>query len=172
MDSSPAENKGRPDHQTVVELLKKALDEGQSPTLTVISNSMSPLLEKGDQVTLSKCDFETLKKGDIITVTQREALTTHRVVTVANEEIVTKGDCNFLLDEPINFNQVIGLVSLIKSQKLNTTIQLNARKHQTKLNWIYYLAVLQHNLNVKTRNKLRAISVTFRGLRRLILKTI
>lgn len=163
---------GLPDHQTVVSLLEKALNQGQNPTLTVISNSMAPLLERGDLVTLSKLNFETLKKGDIITLTQREALTTHRVVTVTNEEIATKGDCNFLLDEPITFSQVIGKVSIITSHQNNITINLDARKHQTKLNWIYYLARTQQILNVKTRNKIRAISVTFRALRRLILKTI
>ena len=53
---------GLPDHQTVVSLLEKALNQGQNPTLTVISNSMAPLLERGDLVTLSKLNFETLKK--------------------------------------------------------------------------------------------------------------
>lgn len=162
----------QPDHKTIVSLLVQALEQGQSPKLTVISNSMAPLLNRGDQVTLSKLNFETLKKGDIITLTQREALTTHRVVTVTSKEIVTKGDCNFILDEPINLNQVIGKVSLITPQQSNTPINLDARKNQTKLNWIYYLSRVQHVINVKTRNKFRAVSVTFKALRRLILKTI
>ena len=154
-------------HDLIVSFLREALHKGEKPALTVVSNSMSPLLEVNDQVILSSVNFETLKKGDIITVTQREALTTHRVVWQDVQFVVTKGDRNLVLDEPTPYNQIIGKVSQIRSNRLSGTLNLEASQNQLKLKSIYRLS--QFDFAVKKRFKLIA-RLTSKFVKRVTLR--
>ena len=52
------------------------------------------------------------KEGDVITYTSGETYVTHRIVSITDENIVTKGDANNTMDEPITKDNIIGKVVL------------------------------------------------------------
>ena len=66
------------DHLLIADLLRRALAGGQQPWLTITSNSMLPLLARGDQIQLAACSAETLPPGEIIVVVAADALLAHR----------------------------------------------------------------------------------------------
>lgn len=160
------------DHELMVSLLRQALQQGEHPTLKVISGSMSPMIMKNDLVKLSPFNFETLKKGDIITLTQREALTTHRVVSRRNDTVVTKGDRNLTLDEPITKNQIIGKVTKIKSKQFNKTIDLEASKSRWAVDLISFITHIDFAIKRRLRNFAKPVSVIASAVIRRLIKTL
>jgi signal peptidase len=81
------------------------------------SQSMSPTINKGDAIILSKVSKdEQLKKGDIIAFTNNEKVIIHRIqdITVSNDGkrlYVTKGDANNGVDSNlVSLKQVRGVV--------------------------------------------------------------
>ncbi len=160
------------DHNVLVSLLVQALEQGDRPTLKVISGSMSPMIMENDLVTLRPVDFETLKKGDIITATQREALTTHRVVSRRNDRIVTKGDRNSILDEPLTENQIIGKVTQIKSHQHNKTIDLEASQNQRAVKLISTITYINFAIKAKFRNFAKPVTVIANAVIRRLIRTL
>lgn len=184
-----------PDTGLLAAMLIESLQKGESPALTVISNSMSPLLERNDQVMLVSADLETLKKGDIITVKSEEGFLTHRVVSRSNREIRTKGDRNSTLDPPYHPDQIIGRVQKIKSKRFNKIINLDVGWDKIIGKLIYRLSILEFFLinlfkinhgqpldsfsrrlffkvRLNQRNYRRVIPVTFAAVMRLLMKTL
>ena len=101
----------------VAEMLRESLQYGASPSLTVVSNSMSPLLRSGDQVVLSSVGPRQIEAGQTITFVtadDRRILITHRVAgSVAgngNSTVSTFGDRSLLFDPPVAVEDVIGQV--------------------------------------------------------------
>ena len=164
----------QPDITVVAGLLTESLQSGESPALTVISNSMAPLLEKNDQVILELVDLETLKKGDIITFKSKEGFLTHRVVSRSNREIRTKGDRNIILDPPLHLNHIIGRVAKIKSTRLKKTIHLNHGWQQKVGKLIHRASIIEFFIiaRVKQRNVSKLISVTFYAVMRFLMNTM
>ena len=168
-----------PDNNLLAALLIESLQKGEMPSLTVISNSMSPLLERNDQVILVPVDLETLKKGDIITIKSEEGFLTHRVVSRSNREIRTKGDRNSTLDRSYHPDQIIGRVQQIKSKRFSKIINLDVGWAKKIGKLIYRLSIIEFffiNLfkinRAKQRNYYRVVPVTFSAVMRLILKTL
>lgn len=100
----------------VAEMLRESLQYGASPSLTVVSNSMSPLLRSGDQVVLSSVGSRKIEVGQIITFVAADSrrLITHRVAGSVtgngNSTVVTFGDRSLLFDPPVAVEDVIGQV--------------------------------------------------------------
>lgn len=168
-----------PDDDLVAALLIESLHTGNSPTLTVISNSMRPLLNTGDQVVLVSADLETLKKGDIITVKSKEGFLTHRVVSCSNREIRTKGDRNDIFDPPFQPNQMIGRIQKINAKRSGKIINLDGDWEKRIGNLIYRLSIIEFFFtqffkrnHAAQRNYHRFISVTFTAVMRLLVKTL
>ena len=63
-----------------------------------------------------------LKENDIIAFKQDGQLIVHRIIEKSQNEILTKGDANNQVDEPIKYEQIIGKV--IRIIPLKTIIQL------------------------------------------------
>ncbi len=89
---------------------------GFIPTFTAKSNSMSPLINTGSVVMLTK--RSEYKPGDIISYyTQdqgKEEIVTHRIIRMGGNVYVTKGDANQAIDrEVVRPRLVIGKVMLI-----------------------------------------------------------
>ena len=101
----------------LAEMLKESIQRGITPSLTVISDSMSPLLRTGDQVGLQELAPTQARPGQIITFSnpndERE-LITHRVAGVVlekgQEKIAAFGDRSLLFDAPVACENIIGLV--------------------------------------------------------------
>ena len=85
---------------------------------SVASGSMEPTIHLNDVIIVKKCD--EYKVDDIVTFKENGAYITHRVVTVNENNIITKGDANNTNDIAITKDRVIGKV--IKSyEKLAAT---------------------------------------------------
>lgn len=81
----------------------------------VITDSMSPVFERGDAVFVKKCDFSAVNEGDIVTVMfpDESGYFTHRVTSVDRtaQMFRTKGDANETEDpQPSSAEQLAGKV--------------------------------------------------------------
>ena len=113
--SNPEQSEQQPplDH-----ILREGILQGKSASLTIISDSMSPLLRKGDRVHLRKFDPNQLQSGHIITFAYPHKptnLITHRFAGLAdiNGEfrIVAWADRTLMFDLPIESKDVVGRVA-------------------------------------------------------------
>lgn len=86
----------QPDAMLIADLLRRALAQGQQPWLTVSSNSMLPLLAKGDAIQVASCSAENLHPGDIVVVESGQALLAHRFQGRIRQQgrayLLTRGD--------------------------------------------------------------------------------
>ncbi|MCL4267410.1 MAG: hypothetical protein KJ069_29805 [Anaerolineae bacterium] len=103
----------QPDPQELTALLQKSLQDGRQATLTVTSNSMSPLIRRGDQVMIAALT-RPLLPGDIITFRTESGLLTHRFWGYVPDEepplLITRGDKPMVFDPPTPAANVVGQV--------------------------------------------------------------
>ncbi len=78
--------------------------------LIVLTGSMEPTFKVGSIIYYKEVDFEELKVGDIITFnTKDNSFVSHRIVSIENGLIETKGDQNNTPDpEKVRFEDVKG----------------------------------------------------------------
>ncbi len=79
----------------------------------VKTGSMSKTIEKKDLVIIKLTD--KYKVNDIITFQDGNSFITHRLISINDNNLITRGDVNNTEDEPIKKDQVIGKVVLIIS---------------------------------------------------------
>lgn len=80
---------------------------------SVITDSMSPSINKGDVVFVKKADFSSLNEGDVVTVrfADGSGYFTHRITKIDHEfgMFRTKGDANQSEDpQPSQAEQIVG----------------------------------------------------------------
>lgn len=96
----------------LADLLRQSLQQGQAPQLEVTSNSMAPLLRRGDKVILEAVTPEQLTRGDVITLVSPKVIMTHRYWGTtsgqASIRLLTRGDRPLVLDEPWPLEAIIG----------------------------------------------------------------
>lgn len=73
------------------------------------TGSMSGTMEI-DDIIIVKLGNENINPQDIITFREKGYLVTHRVISVDNDNVITKGDSNNIEDDPVNKNNIIGKV--------------------------------------------------------------
>ena len=90
-------------------LLVRVLDTDH-PMAAITSQSMYPLLKRGDIVLLQGVEKAAdLNVGDIIAYNdETSGLILHRIIIIDGEEIITQGDANLEADDPITFDQLVG----------------------------------------------------------------
>lgn len=81
-----------------------------NPTLTVISGSMYPALQRGDLILVKSVTPEEIEPGVVVVFRHENGLAVHRVVRVTGDSIVTRGDANPEEDNPITFDDIVGRV--------------------------------------------------------------
>lgn len=87
---------------------------GHSP-MSVLSGSMSPMIEPGDMIIIKKPKIEDIEVGDVITYSVGEnTFVTHRVIGILkeNKEIrfQTQGDANNTMDQTsITPENIVGI---------------------------------------------------------------
>lgn len=74
----------------------------------VLSGSMEPEISINDLVIIKKKD--SYKKGEIIVYQKENTLIVHRIVSINKNEIITKGDANTLIDDPIIKSDIKGKI--------------------------------------------------------------
>jgi signal peptidase I len=118
--------------QKYIDVAKKLLQ--QENTYTVISNSMKPLIKKGDKITCVSQNFDCLRKYQIVVFKNNvsensEIPTVHRIIKKIKQEDVcykTKGDNAIYVDrENLLREHFVGVVD--KIIKENKTINLNSK---------------------------------------------
>lgn len=82
----------------IANMLRQGLAQGQTPFLTISSDSMAPLLKSGDQVGLETAEISHLHPGDIITLVTEADLLTHRFWGLTEGQLRTRGDRSLLYD--------------------------------------------------------------------------
>ena len=78
---------------------------GKSMPLTICGNSMSPLLNSGDQIAVKP--QKAYQVGDVVAFFYDHVLLVHRIVQMQNDSIVCKGDNSFRL-EHIAIEDIVG----------------------------------------------------------------
>lgn len=77
-------------------------------TYKVATGSMEPYLHVNDIVIIMKSN--NYKVNDVITYKKNKEYITHRIVSINDDEIITKGDSNNTLDDPIKISNIVGKV--------------------------------------------------------------
>lgn len=99
------------DAPQVAELLRYSLQQGQQPFVTITSDSMAPLLRRGDQVQIEAAPWQALQPGDVVLVQAAVDLLTHRYWGSAPQEQIV-----WLLlrgDRPLDFDGLLPASHLI-----------------------------------------------------------
>jgi hypothetical protein len=92
----------------VSEALRASLKQGRMPFLEVSSNSMAPLLRRGDSVGLAPA--RQLRQGDLVTFLDNGHLTTHRFWGETAQLMVSRGDRSSAFDRPWAPDALLGRV--------------------------------------------------------------
>lgn len=105
--------------------------------LSVNGDSMTPLLQQGDQV-LVEFNPEHLRLGEIVLVQRKTELVTHRLLEISyssdgESAFLTKGDNRVNTDPVINKAHLIGKVIAVKRN--SRELWLNTRTWQI-INWL------------------------------------
>ncbi|MCI0396967.1 MAG: signal peptidase I [Chloroflexi bacterium] len=98
----------------LAELLRETMARGQLPFLTIASNSMAPLVRRGDQIGIAPARPEELQPGDVIVVMGQGELVTHRywgcLEQNGRRRLVTRGDRQRHFDRPVAEASLVGRV--------------------------------------------------------------
>ncbi len=76
----------------------------------VLSGSMEPEISAGDLVVvIESYDY---KVGDVVVYQDGRMAVTHRIVSISEDEVITRGDANNVEDDPISVEQIKGKVAV------------------------------------------------------------
>ena len=98
-------------HSAGCDLVAEVVCATGSAKLKVTGLSMLPAIWPGDVLTISRTSPKLLEPDQIVLYRRNGKLTAHRVVQVANDDFLTRGDCVPSLDPPVPFTAIVGQVS-------------------------------------------------------------
>lgn len=78
--------------------------------LKVTGLSMLPAIWPGDLLTVRSLPPDRLQPGQILLYRRQGKLTAHRILRIAGDHLVTRGDCVPSLDPPVAWDEVVGQV--------------------------------------------------------------
>ena len=110
-------------HRVVTEIINADLSAGDALQLKVISQSMSPLMQRGDAVRVEIAPLEQISRGEVVLVQRENDYLTHRLIHKSAQKWQTKGDNNRLPDPPASGNRLIGRVTRIQRGDKITSLQ-------------------------------------------------
>ena len=96
----------------IPQVLTRTLNS-EHPTLTVISRSMYPALNRGDLILVKAAAPEEIAVGTVVVFRHKDGLAVHRVVRLQGDKITTRGDANLKDDQPITYDDIVGRVPTI-----------------------------------------------------------
>jgi signal peptidase I len=104
----------------------RMLADGYKLRLRVTGASMSPFLENGSYVTLFRIPPSDLKVGDIIFCRcDDETFKLHRLISIKNELLITKGDALGFPDKPFEKMDYQGKVIRIEHHRPHAVVDRN-----------------------------------------------
>lgn len=99
------------EHSLLISLLESSIARGQTFYLTVSSDSMTPLLQSGDEIAVVAHLPGGLRRGDIVVVDEETGLLTHRYWGKDGKgKVVTRGDRSLVFDPPWEPERLVGRV--------------------------------------------------------------
>lgn len=137
-----------------IDIAKNLLKQSSNEMFTVISDSMYPLIRRGDKIVCTCVNINNIKKYSLIAfnndLNNRTIPTVHRVVKIikinGNITFKTKGDANFICDKTeINNDNIIGIVTEIIGQ--NKTISLNTFSGKSISIFLYFLLTIKNHFD-------------------------
>lgn len=75
-----------------VELVKKILFKTKQLRTKIYGSSMYPFFKEGDDILIKKREITDLKVGDVVLYNNNNILIVHRILSIGNDSIITKGD--------------------------------------------------------------------------------
>lgn len=88
---------------------------GNYKFIGIVSNSMLPTFQRGEGIIYRKIDgsyYDNLKVGDIIIYEKNNTYIVHRITKKDNDLLLTKGDNNNDVDDPVTKEQYVGIVKI------------------------------------------------------------
>jgi len=110
-----------------IDLIEESLHLSGIARFKVISNSMFPIIQKGDWIEVKKLSEEDcFHVGEIVLYRKADEFILHRIDHIDQDVYLMKGDRNKFTDPPINKSLVIGRLS--KIQKFNIWLDVDKSK--------------------------------------------
>jgi signal peptidase I len=95
----------------ITELLIDLLQKGHAVQFQARGDSMDPLIRDRDYLHVEPCD--SFRVGDVVLVLAERGLTAHRVVSLRDGVVVTRGDNAPAADDAVPVGKVLGKVTAI-----------------------------------------------------------
>ena len=152
-------------HQIVSKLVDSDLSYGDQICFQVTSNSMHPIINKGDSVIAEVISGRDVQCGDIVVVKRKDDFLAHRAILHNKNGWLIKGDNNTIPDHLVPITDIIGRVTKVK--KNNHEVNLESRKwkainpYLAKLGWLQIQIFLHHPvLRLPLRFFIKIIQIT------------
>ena len=91
------------------EVIADLLARGHSVRFRATGHSMHPIIRCDDYLLVEP--VKAIRRGDVVLMLADRGLTAHRVVSVANGTVLTRGDNAPDVDAPVDVSCVLGLVT-------------------------------------------------------------
>lgn|GEM_PF-247055 len=129
------------------ELIEEVLNNAGEIVLTVMGNSMFPMLRHGrDRVCIVKAKDNALKKYDILLFIRDDGkYILHRVVGVKPDGYVVIGDNQYVKEYPVKHSQVIGVVkSFWRNGKYTSCDAFFYNVYVRFWSWTFFIRLILH----------------------------
>ncbi len=112
-----------------ISLSLQLLSEGKSAIIRAVGMSMFPWILPKESLIISPIKDKDLKVGDIIIFTSNNKLIAHRLLKIdkKNNIYVTRGDGNLTSDSPIKHDDIIGIISEVRDNRMFWTKYANGK---------------------------------------------
>ena len=109
-------------------LLHTTVHRNDLVSLTVVSNSMAPIIQPGDRIQVVPVSPDLLRCGDVVVFRWAGKLVTHRLIGMHNQQWYAKGDNVTNVDPPISPAAILGRVVAIERGSSTHRIALQSLK--------------------------------------------
>ncbi len=103
------------------------------PFLEITSDSMTPLLRRGDRVGLAAATPEQLRRGDIVTFVENDHLTTHRYWGQMAGRLLSRADRSGAFDRPWLPQALVGRVVVRRRARAGLRLDVGAGRRLNHL---------------------------------------
>lgn len=149
----------------VADALQVSMRQGRMPFLEVSSNSMAPLLQRGDRIGLSPVQPHQLRSGDIVTFIEQDHLTSHRFWSHEGDYLKSRGDRNPQFDPLWRRDALVGRVVVRQAAARSLWLDQGAGLY---LNRLLFAAGRWEGRLLGWRLPARPVRIVIRGLATLL----
>lgn len=138
------------------ELVKAVITKGKPCRFMAKGFSMSPFIHGGDVITISPIKEKVSTGNIVILFNGQERLLVHRIIELANEMVLTKGDNSNEFDGWTTQNNILGVVSTVEHNSRSVRFGLGPERRA--ISWLSKKGYLQPIVKISKR------VIFFRGL--------